>query len=663
MKYVFGEYKNKDFCFKKVNESWICENNNTFRALKFPARFAAKKIKDTLSENFAGVSFYKLNLREAHSERELKDLLKSKLGCLADNSKVEVTELFKADSQGNIQDLTDDILKKLQDIAEGKEKFRTLNTGLLSKAWKTVRGTNANIRNLNTKQGAYLFAYLSDGTILESGSDGKILQYQVDLQSISATDIQERFEKAVKMAKDSQEVINEFKFNKAKYNGQGVIVCFGRKSSISDLNKLQEIFRKAFTEEPKEPPKTAGEKIKKTFKKAINTLKGLFKDGKAVKLEDYKIQQTDIQMSYSQEEIDLAKEILLLQDRKLPKDDAKEDKKDEKPEEKPEEPVKDKSEDKPKDDKPKEEKPVKDKKFDDTALGRRLRRSVYKKDGQEATNPEGLKKAREAGKAIKQNWSQENAETLLRASADAIQHSSWRDPKKLGDTLRQVGLIEDLDLTPGDKSFINTIVTGICKKYPSLAEDEFGEIIDAEIARYCDDALDLQEISEDELNAFTSNLTNYAFELFDQKSKSVNEEVLNETSNEEGIYGEEISRISLQSLVKQITKQQSVNFNFYVGGPFELKCFAELCEDSLNDRGLRLPIYYVELTDNDCDEIGMSFDLKDAMTELFEKIGFPISELRDYDNRGLNTIWISREELTRLREMANGQQMMFENRK
>ena len=538
--YIFGEYKDKEFMFKRTATGWKGSSGDVkfLENAVLPKEFSANEVKGKLFEKLAAdVTFYKAPLNEALTMTKVKELLQTKLGCLSDNSNADVEELFSEDDET----LDKTAIEELEAIASGKVKERHLNTTYLKKAWITVRGANQKIRKLDSKQGAYLFAYMNNGDLIEGISGSGVLKYHVDLKDLKAEEIHKRFEDA-KASIETDGLVNNFSVVGPKQEkGEAIIITLDKKTASTKISELQSTFREVFTAPPKDTSKD--NKLVKLIKKAVAGLKDLFnpKNGKTVNLLGYKIQgATDVQMYYSQEEVDLAKNILARVGKtakkgekpakaepasdtgKKPEDKATADKTST------DKPTADKPAKKPAD-KPATNEPAdaasKDKRFDDTSLGRRLRRSVYKKDGQEAHRPEELKKAREAGKNIRQNWTQDDAETLLRASADAIKSSSWQDPKKLGDTLRQVGLIEKtpaFELVDQDKATVKNAVDKL-KSEGYDNEDDFAKAIDDELSIYIDDCLNLGEIQDSEINAFTSALTSYAFELFDG-SKELNED-------------------------------------------------------------------------------------------------------------------------------------------
>ena len=538
--YIFGEYKDKEFMFKRTATGWKGSSGDVkfLENAVLPKEFSANEVKGKLFEKLAAdVTFYKAPLNEALTMTKVKELLQTKLGCLSDNSNADVEELFSED--GETLDKT--AIEELEAIASGKVKERHLNTTYLKKAWITVRGANQKIRKLDSKQGAYLFAYMNNGDLIEGISGSGVLKYHVDLKDLKAEEIQIRFEDA-KASVETDGLVNNFSVVGPKQEkGEAIIITLDKKTASTKISELQSTFREVFTAPPKDTSKD--NKLVKLIKKAVAGLKDLFnpKNGKTVDLLGYKIQgATDVQMYYSQEEVDLAKNILARAGKPAKKDEKPA--KDEPASDTGKKPEDKATADKPSTDKPTVDKPAKkpadkpvtnepadaaskDKKFDDTSLGRRLRRSVYKKDGQEAHRPEELKKAREAGKNIRQNWTQDDAETLLRASADAIKSSSWQDPKKLGDTLRQVGLIEKtpaFELVDQDKATVKNVVDRL-KSEGYDNEDDFAKAVDDELSIYIDDCLNLGEIQDSEINAFTSALTSYAFELFDG-SKELNED-------------------------------------------------------------------------------------------------------------------------------------------
>ena len=552
--YIFGEYKDKEFMFKRTATGWKGSSGDVkfLENAVLPKEFSANEVKGKLFEKLAAdVTFYKAPLNEALTMTKVKELLQTKLGCLSDNSNADVEELFSED--GETLDKT--AIEELEAIASGKVKERHLNTTYLKKAWITVRGANQKIRKLDSKQGAYLFAYMNNGDLIEGISGSGVLKYHVDLKDLKAEEIHKRFEDA-KASIETDGLVNNFSVVGPKQEkGEAIIITLDKKTASTKISELQSTFREVFTAPPKDTSKD--NKLVKLIRKAVAGLKDLFnpKNGKTVDLLGYKIQgATDVQMYYSQEEVDLAKNILARVGKtakkdekpakyepasdtgKKPEDKATADKTSidkqptadkpaDKPARKPAEKPAKKPADKPATKKEPADAASKDKRFDDTSLGRRLRRSVYKKDGQEATNPEGLKNAREAGKNIRQAWNQKDAETLLRASADAINNSAWKDPKALGDTLRQTGLIEKegaFELTDQDKATVKRIVDDL-KKAGYDADTGVTEAIDDELALYVDECMNLEEIEDSEVNAFTSALMSYAMELL-EGSKELNED-------------------------------------------------------------------------------------------------------------------------------------------
>lgn len=435
-KYIFGKYQDQDFCFENSDSGWKCENE-FFKDVTFPANIDYKKVKLNILEKYSTVKFFKSHLNEDFSEDQLKEYLKTKLGCLVAGGKIEVTDLFNSPDDQSFTNLKNDVKQKLLDVAEGKEKERTLKTKLLKKAWITLRGANANIRNLNDKQGAYLFAYTKDGTVVEGVSGSKVYGWKIGVKNLDETEIQNRFEKALQVI-DNSACVNSVKIN-SPAQGEAVLVTLDRNKSLGDINNIQKAFREAFTETDDSEKNILG----KLFGAVVKTFQELFaKPGAPVDLSDYELMETtEIKMFYSEEEVEVAKEIIgLMGD--IEKSDDKS-------------PDEDSSEDEPKAKKPRTG-------FSSTTFGNRLRKV-------KAKYPKLYKAASyEAGK-LKDDWNQESASVILDAASKAIKNSNWKDKKKLGDVLRQVNLIESEksfknDEELSDQEWIDQIITRVKEK-------------------------------------------------------------------------------------------------------------------------------------------------------------------------------------------------------
>ena len=322
-RYIFGENKDQLFYIKKDSDGWTSTLDN-FPVNNFTEDTSRNIVVGKLYEQFQNdLDLYSLNLNEALSPEDLKDFLKSKLGCLSDNSTVEVETLL--DDSG--EKLSKDAQKALEAIVAGKKTERTLKTKYLSKAWRTAKGTNKAIRNLASKQPVYLFAYLQSGKIIEGASQLKV--YNINLKGLTEEDIHKRFESAIKSISKLCQVNDAALAD----NGEAVIATFTRKATVSELLDVQKAFKTAFTaEEPQEEPqkKSLVSFAKKAFKDLKNKLAD--NEGKEISVDDLKQYQfkntEEIVFPYSTEEINTAREALLVLG-KTPKkkDSAKKNKK------------------------------------------------------------------------------------------------------------------------------------------------------------------------------------------------------------------------------------------------------------------------------------------------------------------------------------------------
>lgn len=418
--YVFGDYGTSEICFKKFRSGWrnISECSE-FRNVTFPADYKANIVKGKLLELYGkGIDIFMVKLNEAKTPEQLKELLKTKLGSLGKTNNANVEDLFDDDQKS----LTSDAFKTLEKITTGKVK-RVLNTKFLTNAWYTLRGANKNIRNLNARQGAYLFAYFSNGKILEGASSPEVLEFSLDFKQTDVNDIHQRFEKAVNAVKDLG-IANFTKIKDPSGNvGEAVLISLAKSASVTDLNNLQKTFRDSFTADA--TPEKKG--LVNIVKKFASKLQDLFKakNGKAVKLQGYSFPETTtFEMYYSQEEIDIAREAMTTLKPKAKKD-AKNDKD-----------SKSKSKTASKSGSDKDGGTENKKPFGDTSLGHKLRRPNYK-----AKHPDTYKKASKAARDLDKDF-KKNAATLLKASGEAIPDSNWDGKERLADVLRQAGLIE-----------------------------------------------------------------------------------------------------------------------------------------------------------------------------------------------------------------------------
>lgn len=302
-RYIFGESKDQLFYIKKDSDSWTSTLND-FPVNSFTENTSRKLVVGKLLEQFQdSLDLYSLSLEEALSAEDLKDFLRSKLGCLSDNSNVDVEELL--DDSG--EKLTKEAQKALEAIVSGKQKERTLKTKYLSKAWRTANGANKAIRNLASKQPVYLFVFLQSGKIIEGAS--KLKAYDINLKGLSEDDIHKRFENAVKSISKLCHV-NDIALADS---GEAVIATFTRKATVSELLDVQKAFRAAFTAE--EPQKKA---LVSFAKKAFKDLKNKLSNdaGKEISIDDlkqYQFKKTEeLSFPYSIEEINTAREVLLV---------------------------------------------------------------------------------------------------------------------------------------------------------------------------------------------------------------------------------------------------------------------------------------------------------------------------------------------------------------
>ncbi len=306
-RYIFGENKDQLFYIKKDSDGWTSTLDN-FPVNNFTEDTSRNIVVGKLYEQFQNdLDMYSLNLNEALSPEDLKDFLKSKLGCLADNSTVDVETLL--DDSG--EKLSKETQKALEAIVAGKKTERTLKTKYLSKAWRTAKGANKAIRNLASKQPVYLFAYLQSGKIIEGASQLKV--YNVNLKGLTEEDIHKRFESAIKSISKLCQVNDAALAD----NGEAVIATFTRKATVSELLDVQKAFKTAFTaEEPQEEPQKKS--LVSFAKKAIKDLKNKLADneGKEISIDDLKQYQfkntEEIVFPYSTEEINTAREALLV---------------------------------------------------------------------------------------------------------------------------------------------------------------------------------------------------------------------------------------------------------------------------------------------------------------------------------------------------------------
>ena len=306
-RYIFGENKDQLFYIKKDSDGWTSTLDN-FPVNNFTEDTSRNIVVGKLYEQFQNdLDLYSLSLNEALSPEDLKDFLKSKLGCLADNSTVEVETLL--DDSG--EKLSKEAQKALEAIVAGKKTERTLKTKYLSKAWRTAKGINKAIRNLASKQPVYLFAYLQSGKIIEGASQLKA--YNVNLKGLTEEDIHKRFESAIKSISKLCQVNDAALAD----GGEAVIATFTRKATVSELLDVQKAFKTAFTaEEPQEEPqkKSLVSFAKKAFKDLKNKLAD--NEGKEISIDDLKQYQfkntEEIVFPYSTEEINTAREALLV---------------------------------------------------------------------------------------------------------------------------------------------------------------------------------------------------------------------------------------------------------------------------------------------------------------------------------------------------------------
>ena len=313
--FVFGEYKGKDFYIERVCEEWksSAEEPDIY-STDYPRSYYSKnEVIGKLYEKYgADIDIYRPRLSEARSKTQLKELLTSQLGGLSTNVHVNIKDLF--DSAGNLEKAAAD---KLKAITSSKAREpRILETIYLYNAWKAVTGTSK-YRSLKEFVAAYLFLYTRDGRIIE-GTPSGLQEWTVDTKVTNSKDIRNRFKKAIsKIEADS--IVGEVNSLILEDGGEACLITLAKNdNSVSVLEKLQANFRKIFSQET---PQTAKVSV---ASKASSLLQGIFgnksnKDSKDVEVKKINSDQlknilfkmpTKIKMSYTQEEVDLARDIL-----------------------------------------------------------------------------------------------------------------------------------------------------------------------------------------------------------------------------------------------------------------------------------------------------------------------------------------------------------------
>lgn len=313
--FVFGEYKGKDFYIERVCEEWrsSAEEPDIY-STDYPRSYYSKnEVIGKLYEKYgADIDIYRPRLSEARSKTQLKELLASQLGGLSTNVHVNIKDLFN--STGNLEKAAAD---KLKAITSSKAREpRILETIYLYNAWKAVTGTSK-YRSLKEFVAAYLFLYTKDGRIIE-GTPSGLQEWSVDNKVTNSKDIRNRFKKATsKIEADS--IVGEVNNLILEDGGEACLITLAKNdNSVSVLEKLQANFRKIFSQEA---PQTSKVSI---ASKASSLLQGIFgnksnKDSKEVEVKKINSDQlknilfkmpTKIKMSYTQEEVDLARDIL-----------------------------------------------------------------------------------------------------------------------------------------------------------------------------------------------------------------------------------------------------------------------------------------------------------------------------------------------------------------
>lgn len=307
-RYIFGECNEQPFYLKKDEDDRWETSLEDFPLDEFSESTTRELAIGKLLEHYQGnVEIFSLKLSEAKSTGEVLELLRTKLGSLSEGS------------NGNVEDLLDDgdkLTKKAQNalekITSKKAETRILKTKYLSKAWSTIKGTNAAIRNLAVKQPAYLFVFLKDGTIVEGAS--KLSQYKLNL---SKDVTEEKINKQIKMAvRNIDNLCNAAVYNLTD-DGKAVIATFKKDSNANEATKVQKAFRDAFTKlEDAEKKDDSKGLVKLVMKKAMDSFKNAFSHEKEIKVADLKkyqfISTIKIEMPYTTEEVNIAREALLV---------------------------------------------------------------------------------------------------------------------------------------------------------------------------------------------------------------------------------------------------------------------------------------------------------------------------------------------------------------
>lgn len=500
-KYIFGTYEDKDFFYKRTKQGWQGSSsdfspiNNTV----IPVTLSKMGVERKLQEDFPGVNLYKTRLQEGLTSVEAKKLLKTKLGCLQPSGSVDeekINHLFEDEEQ---KTLTDEATKVLEDIASSKQKIRIYTTNRLSNAWITIRGANSEIRKLDSHLGAYLFAYLDNGDILEGISGSGVTKYHVDLKDLTLDDIHSRFEDALSSIDMKDKIlVNNLKIKGPK-NEAGEVALFGisKKASISEINDLQKTFRTVFT---KEPDNTKGlvSLIKKAGKKVLDRLFNP-KEGKVVLLGGkgdnyYKIiGSNEVKMYYSKEEVDVAR--MILQKYTLTK------------------PAKDleieSSEEGLSDNHP-EEKPSKD--------TENFQTTEFEKES--PTEP-GKSKFKVATENLGKEWNSEDAQFALKTVSEIMNKTDKIKSKEdLGAFLKKKHIIEseeksfEYDLEEDDKKFVRGIIRSIftTENKEEMTSEKLSDLLEPTFENYIDDELGENADVKDKENARKS-LLKYTFQI------------------------------------------------------------------------------------------------------------------------------------------------------
>lgn len=374
--------------------------------------------------------FYRRWLKEEYTQKELLEFMQIKLGIK------DPLSHFKDSNDYSFSNLDDETKKYLQDVINNP--IREFHTNNVFNAFLVTRGKSKSRRDLNTTLSAYIFIYLENGGFIDGTQSNNITLYKFNDKFDDAV-IDQRLKIAANTAKSKKGLINFFsvdwkdntnllkKLKGNSFSGKGVIVSLPEGTSLSDADLIKKTFRETFTDFKLDNQK------KSIFQKALKKLQKIFDEqGTKIDLKGSILTAEDnnkIQMYWTKEEKDLAKEILTEANVKSPNKDSKQKPKNtdttSNTKDSNSESITTDNTSKPK---------TKAKSFSKTSLGYQMKKHWGIHD------PKYMN-AQKARQGLKNDWNKEDAKTILKSFEDIMDNLNT-DKTKFTKALRDQNLIE-----------------------------------------------------------------------------------------------------------------------------------------------------------------------------------------------------------------------------